>query len=253
VNAYQEIAAWRASIERLLSFTDAIDATRARLERPGGVRVEPGDSDALRLSELHLELPSGRPLLDARTASIAPGEHVVVVGPSGAGQTTLLRAIAGHWPFGSGRVELPAGARTLFLSQQPYLPIATLRDAVSYPDVEGTFSDEKIREVLALFGLDELAEKLDLIDHWEKRLSGGEQQRLALARVLLHEPGWVFLDDATSALDEETERRAYATLEERLPHATVVSIAHRPAVERYHARRWTLVRRREGPAQLLAA
>ena len=253
VYAYQEIAQWRASIERLLTFMDAIETSRARVTRPGGVRVEAGEGDSLRLSDLHLELPSGQALLDGGDASIAAGERVVVVGPSGAGQTTLLRAIAGHWPFGRGRIRLPEGARTMFLSQQPYLPIATLRAAVSYPAREGTFADEKIREALRLFGLTDLVERLDETDHWEKRLSSGEQQRLAFARILLHEPGWVFLDDATGALDEETERRAYATLQQRLPRATVVSIAHRPAVERYHARRWTLVRRQEGPAQLQAA
>ena len=253
VNAYQEIAQWRASIERLLTFLDAIESTRERVERPGGVRVEPGDGGALRLHDLHLDLPSGRALLEGDDAAVAPGEHVVVVGPSGAGQTTLLRAIAGHWPFGHGRIEVPRGARSMFLSQQPYLPIATLRAAVSYPAPEGTFSDARIREALQTFELDELIARLDETDHWEKRLSNGEQQRLAFARVLLHQPDWIFLDDATGALDEETEARLYAILAERLPKASVVSIAHRPAVERYHARRWTLVPHRDGPAELLAA
>jgi putative ATP-binding cassette transporter len=253
VNAYQEIAQWRASIERLLTFLDAMETSEARVMRPGGVSVKPGDGTALRLSDLHLELPSGRPLLDGGDVSIGPGERVVVVGPSGAGQTTLLRAIAGHWPFGRGRIQLPAGARTMFLSQQPYLPIASLRAAVSYPAPEGTFPDERIREALGSIGLGDLIDRLDEVDHWEKRLSSGEQQRLAFARVLLHQPGWVFLDDATGALDEETERRMYAILTDRLPRASVVSIAHRPAVERYHARRWTLVRPEEGPARLEAA
>ena len=148
---------------------------------------------------------------------------------------------------------MPARARTMFLSQRPYLPIATLRAAVSYPAPDGTFRDEKIQEVLRLFELSHLAGRLDETDHWEKRLSGGEQQRLALARVLLHEPTWVFLDDATAALDEEAERRAYALLTERLPHATIVSIAHRPAVAQYHTRRWALVPRGDGPAVLQAA
>jgi len=253
VNAYQEIAQWRASIERLLTFMDAIESTRERVEQPGGVRVEPGDGGALRLHDLHLDLPSGRALLEGDDAAVAPGEHVVVVGPSGAGQTTLLRAIAGHWPFGHGRIEVPRGARSMFLSQQPYLPIATLRAAVSYPAPEGSFPDARIREVLRTFELDELIARLDETDHWEKRLSTGEQQRLAFARVLLHQPDWVFLDDATGALDEETEARLYAILAERLPKASVVSIAHRPAVERYHTRRWTLVPHREGPAELRAA
>jgi putative ATP-binding cassette transporter len=252
VNAYQEIAQWRASIERLLTLTDAMDSARNRT-RAGSLSVEQTVGDSLRLCDLRLELPNGRALLDAANAVIAPGEHVVVLGPSGAGQSTLLRAIAGRWPYGAGRIEVPAGARTLFLSQRPYLPIATLRAAISYPALEGTFPDEKIREVLRLLELERLADRLDETEHWEKHLSPGEQQRLALARVLLHEPSWVFLDDATCALDEEMEARAYELLAERLPDSTVVSIAHRPAVARYHARRWTLVPDGDGCAALQAA
>jgi putative ATP-binding cassette transporter len=253
VNAYQEIAQWRANVERLLTFADAMDSTRDRVARAGGVRVEPTDAASLRLCDLRLELPDGRVLLDGANAEIAPGERVVVLGPSGAGQSTLLRAIAGRWPFGKGRIEMPAGARTLFLSQRPYLPIATLRAAVSYPALEGTFPDPKIRDALRLMELGRLADRLDETEHWEKHLSAGEQQRLALARVLLHEPTWVFLDDATCALDEEMERRVYEVLVEQLPDATVMSIAHRSTVARYHARRWTLVPAEDGCAALQAA
>jgi putative ATP-binding cassette transporter len=178
---------------------------------------------------------------------------VAVVGPSGSGQTTLFRALAGRWPFGHGRVSMPSRERTMFLSSQPYLPIATLRAAISYPSPEGTFSDEKVREVLQAADVGHLAARLDAVDHWEKSLSGGEQQRLALARALLHEPEWLFLDDATAALDEEAERRAYRFIEERLPKASIVSIEHRPSVTRYHTRRWTLVPHPGGPAELRAA
>ena len=253
VNAYQELALWRASIERLLTFMEAMEIARARIARPGAVRIEPSDVSSLQLRDLHLQLPDGRPLLDAKDASIAPGERVAVVGPSGAGQTTLLRALAGRWPFGTGRIAMPAREQAMFLSPHPYLPIATLRAAVAYPSPEDRFPDEKIRDALRRMGLEALAERLDEFDHWEKRLSDGEQERLAIARVLLHEPEWIFLDDATAALDEETERRAYATLLERLPKTTLVSIAHRPAVVRYHTRRWTLVPRADGRAELEAA
>jgi putative ATP-binding cassette transporter len=253
VNAYQEIASWRASIERLLTFTEAMDTARARLARPGGLRVEPSERDAVQIEDLELALPDGHALLDGGSASIAAGERVAVVGPSGAGQTTLFRALAGRWPFGRGHIAMPPAAQTMFLSQQPYLPIATLRAALSYPSPEGTFSDEKIRDALGLFDLGDLAEQLDRTEHWEKRLSAGEQQRLALARALLHEPHWLFLDDATAALDEEAERRVYELLGERLPNAALVSIAHRPSVARYHTRRWTLVPHPGGPAELRAA
>lgn len=220
---------------------------------PKNITVEKIVGDALRLTDLHLELPNGRPLLDGDNASIAAGDRVAVIGPSGAGQTTLFRAIAGRWPFGRGRIEIPARARTMFLSPQPYLPIATLRAAVSYPAEEGTFPDSKIRDALRRVELYALADRLDQIDHWEKTLSDGEQQRLGLARALLHEPTWLFLDDATAALDEEAEQKAYTVLTEQLPHATVVSIAHRPSVARYHTRRWTLVPRGDGSAELEAA
>src|SRR5439155_8824088 len=178
---------------------------------------------------------------------------VAVVGPTGAGQTTLFRALAGRWPFGRGQIAMPPPEHTMFVSPQPYLPIAPLRAALTYPAPETTFSDEKIREALQLVGLTNLAGELDATDHWEKRLWGGEQQRLAMARVLLHEPQWLFLDDATASLDEEAERLMYALLAERLPRSAIVSIAHRPSVARYHTRRWTLVPHPGGPAELKAA
>jgi vitamin B12/bleomycin/antimicrobial peptide transport system ATP-binding/permease protein len=253
VNAYQEIAQWRASVERLLTFTDAMDGARSRMATPGSLRVDSSESNELRIEGLELALPDGRVLLEGGTASVGPGERVAVVGPTGAGQTTLFRALAGRWPFGRGHIAMPPPEHTMFLSPQPYLPIATLRAALSYPSPDASFSDEKIREALQRVGLGRLANQLDETDHWEKRLSGGEQQRLAIARALVHEPSWLFLDDATAALDEEAERQIYALLAERLPHAAVVSIAHRPSVARYHARRWTLVPHPGGPAELQAA
>jgi putative ATP-binding cassette transporter len=252
VNAYQEIAQWRASIERLLTFSDALDAARER-HAGDGLRVEVGEHDAVQLEDLHLALPDGRALLDAGSASISPGERVAVVGPSGAGQTTLFRALAGRWPFGRGHIAMPSRTSTMFLSQQTFLPIGTLRATLSYPSPDASFSDEKIREALRQVDLEHLASQLDETDHWEKRLSAGEQQRLGIARALLHEPHWLFLDDATAALDEDAESKIYALLKERLPGASIVSIAHRPSVARYHTRRWTLVPHPDGPAELQAA
>src|SRR5262249_46038505 len=253
VNAYQEIAQWRASVERLLTFTDAMDAARARHSDVDALSIERGDREILEIENLQLALPDGRKLLDGGSASVAPGERVAVLGPTGAGQTTLFRALAGRWPFGRGHIAMPPRAETMFLSPQPYLPIAPLRAVVSYPDPESSFGDEKIREALRSVGLAYLGDQLDETDHWEKRLSDGEQQRLAIARVLLHEPQWLFLDQATAALDEDAESRIYGLLTERLPRAALISIAHRPSVARYHTRRWTLVPHPDGPAQLQAA
>ena len=250
VNAYQEIAQWRASIERLFLFSEEIDATCHDLEH-ADVRVEETQGPAIQVTDLHLELPDGRVIVDGVNARVDAGERVVVVGPSGSGKSSILKAIAGIWPFGHGRIEIPAHGKKLFLPQRPYLPIGTLRAAVSYPSEEGAFPDERIREALSALGLGGLAGRLDEEAHWNQTLSGGEQQRVALARVLLHEPEWIFLDEATSGLDEKMEQSAYDLLAQRLPKAAVVSIAHRASVIEHHERRWTLVPR--GGAMTLEA
>ena len=238
VNAYVEIARWRASVERLLSFGDAIDQTEA-LSR--GIEFVPVAEPAIRLIDLRVELPSGRVLLDGVNGTIAAGDKVVVIGPSSSCKSTLFRVFAGIWPFGRGRVELPEKDHMLFVPQQPYLPIGTLRAAASYPAPEGTFSDARIREALALMDLGRFSDRLDDREHWEQHLSSEEQQRLALARVLVHEPEWIFLDEATSTLDEAVEERFYGILEERLPRAAIVTVAHRPGVAQFHDKRWTIV------------
>jgi putative ATP-binding cassette transporter len=253
VSAYQEIALWRASIERLSSFLDAIDETRTRLACGEGVRVDTTADQALELTGVRLDAPDGRVLLDPTTARVEAGERVAIIGPAGAGKTTLFRAIAGIWPFGAGRISVPAGARTLFLTQRPYLPLGTLREVVTYPAAGDAFPDAKVREVLDFVGLSRLAPRLDREEPWLHVLSGDERQRLVFARVLLHEPDWIFADDATASLDEPTEKRVYQVLRQRLPHATLVSITQRPAVLAYHERRWTLVPRHDGPFELRTA
>ena len=252
VNAYQEIARWRANIERLAAFADVMDATERDFATPR-IEVVTGSASELRLSDLRLEAPDGTPVIAAASASVAAGDRVVVTGASGSGKTILLRAIAGIWPFGSGRVELPRRDRLLFVPERPYLPLGSLRAAVSFPAPEGTFPDERIHEVLGLLGLGHLEGRLDAVEPWDQELSDHERQRLAFVRVLLHEPEWLFLDKATSALDEAMERRVYELLAQRLPRATVITAAHRPAVVGYHARRWTIAPQDGGPGRLLAA
>ncbi len=237
VNNYSTLAGWKASVDRLLTFHRALEDAAAEQRRPGGIEVQADDARTVRAEHLELALPGGRVLLTDAALAIAPGERLLIAGPSGAGKSTLFRALAGIWPYGRGTVHVPRGARVLFLPQKPYIPIASLRDAVAYPGAPGAFDDETVRAALSDVGLATFAERLDERENWAMRLSGGEQQRLAIARALLHAPDWLFLDEATAALDEPAERRLYELMLARLPRTAIVSIAHRPSVAAYHARR----------------
>jgi vitamin B12/bleomycin/antimicrobial peptide transport system ATP-binding/permease protein len=237
INAYGRIADWRASVDRLITFHDALDRHRAEAARTDGVRVTSHAEPSLRAEGLSLSLPNGKTILPDGAFTVEKGDHVLVSGPNGTGKSTLFRALAGIWPHGHGQVALPEDANVLFLPQKPYIPIGTLRDAVAYPSPGSDFSDAAICEVLAAVNLDHLPARLDEAQNWSMQLSGGEQQRLALARVLLHRPDWLFLDEATSALDETMEAMLYGLLRERLHGATMVSIAHKPSVIAFHDRR----------------
>jgi putative ATP-binding cassette transporter len=252
VYAYQEIARWRANVERLSSFSEVLDATDRDLAQ-SRIQLVPSVTPALRLTDVFLQSGTGETLIDRMNVTVSAGDRVAIIGPSGVGKTVLLRAIAGIWPFGSGRIEVPADARMLFVPQWPYLPLGSLRAVVSYPASEGTLADGRIGEVLSQLGLERLRAHLDETAPWDQQLSPHEQQRLAIARVLLNQPEWVFLDKATSALDEATEQRVYELLAARLPYATVVSVANRPAAAAFHTRHWTIVPRDHGPASLQAA
>jgi len=240
VNAYQEIARWRANIERLLTLLDEIDAACEEATSSQRVRLERAEHDDLRLVDLQITQPDGTVLIEHADARIAPGDRISISGPSGSGKRMLLRAIAGIWRFGKGHVELPLRAHALVLPERPYLPIATLREALSYPEPFDTYTDEQARRVLERVGLQSLLPHLDEVDHWAQRLSGGEQQRLGFARALLRKPRFLFLDEATSGLDEATEQRFYEILRTDLPDTAVVSIAYRPVIERYADRHWRM-------------
>jgi putative ATP-binding cassette transporter len=246
VNNYATLANWKASVDRLLTFHRALEDAAAEQARHGGIDVREDDGRAVRAEHLDLALPgkettSDRTILADAALAIEPGERLLVAGPSGAGKSTLFRALAGIWPYGRGAIRVPQGARVLFLPQKPYIPIAPLRDAVAYPGRPGEFPDDAVRAALADVGLEAFASRLDERDNWSMRLSGGEQQRLAIARALLHAPDWLFLDEATASLDEASERRLYELLNARLPRAAIVSIAHRPTVAPFHARRVAFV------------
>ena len=241
VNNYDGLASWKASVDRLITFHRALEDAAVEQARHHGIDVRQDEGRAVRAEHLDLALPNGRAILADSALTIDPGERVLVTGPSGAGKSTLFRALAGIWPYGRGSVRVPRGARVLFLPQKPYIPIASLRDAVAYPGHAGAFSDRAVAAALADVGLDALTTRLDERENWSMRLSGGEQQRLAVARALLHVPDWLFLDEATASLDEAAERRLYELLTARLPHAAIVSIAHRPTVAAFHGRRVAFV------------
>jgi putative ATP-binding cassette transporter len=234
VDNYGALAEWKAGVDRLLTFRDALAETHER-QRRRDLTTSTGASDTLEVERLGLALPGGRSIVRDAAFAIGPGERVLVSGPSGSGKSTLFRALAGLWPFASGRIALPRG-RLLFLPQKPYLPIGSLREAVAYPAPPDAQADAAMREALDAVGLAGFASRLDERQHWSMLMSGGEQQKLAVARALLQRPDWLFLDEATAALDEASERRLYALLAQRLPASTIVSIAHRPGVAAYHDR-----------------
>jgi len=235
VDNYDNIASWRATADRLSSFEAAL---RAHAHAPDGVaRTQAGELVA---QDLAIALPDGVPLLQGAHLTVRPGDSVLLQGPSGSGKSTLFRAFAGIWPFAAGRIAMPADA--MFIPQRPYLPQGRLRDALAYPDPAQNYTDEALRQALHDARLDHLGNRLDDEDAWTQKLSGGEQQRLAIARVLLRKPRWIFADEATSALDESTEAEMYNRLSGHVQQAqgAIISIAHRPSVAAYHASRWTL-------------
>lgn len=237
VGSYASLAAWSATVERLASFQRSIEAARA--QAGSGIAVTESAGDSLDLHHLHITLPNGKSLIEEDAYRFLRGESVVISGRSGLGKSTLFRAIAGIWPFGEGKIARPQGSY-LFLPQRPYLPLGSLRHIVTYPAAADSMSDEMIAEALRKAGLGALVERLGEEHDWSLLLSGGEQQRLAIARALLIRPDWLFLDEATSNLDPEAEAELYQLLKRELPGTTVISIAHNPGVAAFHDRKITL-------------
>jgi putative ATP-binding cassette transporter len=252
VDNYPRLAEWAASARRASNLLVALEGLdRIEQSQTGAITRTEGEGAAIRLHDVSVALSDGTVVVDDADVTVQLGERVLVAGESGTGKSTLVRAIAGLWPWGGGEITLQPGAKLFLMPQKPYIPLGTLRRAVSYPRAAKDFDDKDVAAALELVGLGHLVEKLDDADAaWDRTLSGGEQQRLAFARLFLHEPDIVVMDEATSALDPESQAMLMEKLAERLPKTAIISVGHRPELEAFHERKVNLVRR-EGGAKLV--
>ncbi|WP_372617027.1 ABC transporter ATP-binding protein/permease [Falsiroseomonas sp.] len=234
---WPRLADWRCHVARVVELERALEAPTP----PGALRREEGAA-ALQLRDLALSTPCGRNLLRAPEVTLAPGERLLIRGESGSGKSTLFRAIGGLWPWGEGELRIPCRRQSMFLPQRPYLPLGTLAAALCYPAPPDTFAEETLRAALSRCNLGHIADRLGEPARWDRMLSLGEQQRLAFARLLLHRPRWIFMDEATSALDEANQAAMFALLAAELPEAALLSIGHRPGLDRYHDRELVVMR-----------
>lgn len=232
VNVYTGIASWQACANRLRAFTDHMEAqTKAAQQAEKKLRITRG-GHVLALHDVQVDLPNGEELLRHVSMTFKEGEKVIIRGSSGAGKSTLLRVLAGLWPYAEGKMELPAEGAMLFIPQKPYLPFGTLRHALSYPGEDA--GDDVLIPLMKQCRLEKHVSQLDTEGDWMNVLSLGEQQKAAFVRILLRKPRWLFLDEASSAMDEETEAALYGLL----PHlpSTVISIGHRSTLDKFHER-----------------
>lgn len=252
VDNYPRLAEWTASARRASNLLVAIEGLD-RLEETQVGAIHRGEEEgaAIRLRGVSVALSDGTVVVDDADVTVQFGEKVLVSGDSGTGKSTLVRAIAGLWPWGEGEIVLKPGAKLFLMPQKPYIPLGTLRRAATYPQAPEEVDDKQLRETLELVGLGHLVKKLDEEDEaWDRTLSGGEQQRLAFARLFLHKPDIVVMDEATSALDDESQTKLMTSLGERLPKTAIISVGHRAELEAFHERKVNLIRK-EGGAKLV--
>jgi putative ATP-binding cassette transporter len=238
VDVYASLAEWQAVVDRLTSFGAHMQAVR---EAGNQEHVERRfvNQPEIEIENLEVDLPNGQAILKPLSLTFEPGENVLIRGSSGSGKSTLLRALAGIWPFARGKVTMPDFEHVMFIPQRPYLPLGKLRDAVLYPGTRHR-TDEELKALMTDCRIGYLADRLDQEADWSHVFSVGEQQRLAFVRALIYEPAWLFMDESTSALDEDTEAAMYKLLAERLTKTTLVSVGHRSTLTSFHQRALTL-------------
>lgn len=254
VDNYPRLADWNACARRVASLMASLDGLESAEQSETVGRIKRGETQGetmLSLNEVSVSLGDGTAVVKETQVEIEPGERVLVAGESGSGKSTLVRAIAGLWPWGDGSVNFRPDMELFMLPQKPYIPSGTLRRAVAYPKAEDSWTVDEVVAALDKVGLGHLSDKMDEEAPWDHTLSGGEKQRLAFARLLLNDPDIIVLDEATSALDEKTQDKIMQMMIDELPHATVLSVAHRVELEAFHSRKITL-EKREGGARLVS-
>jgi putative ATP-binding cassette transporter len=252
VDNYPRLADWTAGARRIASLMVSLDALERAEAGEGTGRIDRGETKyALKLNDLSVTLDDGTAVVRDAEVAIEPGERVLVAGETGTGKSTLVRAIAGLWPWGEGSVEFQKNGRVFMLPQKPYVPNGTLRRAITYPAPAEDWDAEQIGSALDKVGLAHLKEHIEEDAPWDQTLSGGEKQRLAFARILLHKPDIVVLDEATSALDPPGQDAIMELLNSELKDVTVISVAHRPELEAFHSRK-IILERRKGGARLVS-
>lgn len=233
IDSFTRLAQWRAVINRLNNFLYCIEITRH--EQPG-ILLNKYQGTVFFIDRLSVLRPDKHMLVDKLLLELRPKEHLLVAGPSGCGKSTLLRTLSGLWPFGEGKVLIPAKESILFIPQKPYMPLNSLREVIFYPGLNGKMIDDKlVKDAMVNCRLEYMLNKLDKIMDWGQILSLGEQQRIAFVRAILLKPNWLFLDEATSALDEETEKTVYHAVLELLTNTTLISVGHRQTIRKFHS------------------